>query len=171
MRSHGAAVRNTGVRTMSCCKGKPDVGARFGLTKCIYWRKSGRGLGWGRMHLREARRHGLPVRKIGRRSYVSGRCCERLAPTTALTSAKPRPRWTCPRRFAGRKVNQIASPATNRPTRIAPCVFPRAGTVGKTCMPPIVAKSAWAALAKRKIGKRDRRNVADSGKPRVLTIV
>ncbi len=62
-----------GVRTMSCCKGKPDVAGEIHADGMYTLAEIRARLGLGTYALREARRHGLLVRKIGRRSYVLGK--------------------------------------------------------------------------------------------------
>jgi hypothetical protein len=62
-----------GVRTMSCCKGKPAVAGEISADGMYTLAEIQTRLGLGTHALREARRHGLPVRRIGRRSYVLGK--------------------------------------------------------------------------------------------------
>ena len=58
---------------MSCEK-KPDAAAGEIHADAMYTLAEIRArLGLGTYALREARRHGLPVRKIGRRSYILGK--------------------------------------------------------------------------------------------------
>ena len=58
---------------MSCCKGKPDVTGEIRADGMYTLAEIRARLGLGPYALREARRRGLPVRKIGRRSYVLGK--------------------------------------------------------------------------------------------------
>jgi len=58
---------------MSCCKGRPDVSGEIHADGMYTLAEIRARLGLGTYALREARRHGLPVRKIGRRSYVLGK--------------------------------------------------------------------------------------------------
>lgn len=58
---------------MSGCKGKPDVAGEISADSMYTLSEIRARLGLGTYALREARRRGLPVRKIGRRSYVLGK--------------------------------------------------------------------------------------------------
>ncbi|MFZ1933322.1 MAG: hypothetical protein WCB27_01345 [Thermoguttaceae bacterium] len=58
---------------MSCCKEKPDVAGEIHADGMYTLAEIRARLGLGTYALRQARRRGLSVRKIGRRSYVLGK--------------------------------------------------------------------------------------------------
>lgn len=76
---------------MSCRKGRPDVAGEIHADGMYTLAEIRARLGLGTYALREARRNGLPVRKIGRRCYVLGKDILAYAVRDRQTDTKAKP--------------------------------------------------------------------------------